>query len=912
MNEAETRAELIDPKLKACGWGVTEGSKVLREYHITEGKIQTGGGRGKKEIADYVLVYKGIKLAIVEAKSDELEVGEGVMQAKKYAQKLQLETTYSTNGKDIYQICMKTGEESLVTDFLSPEQLWNKTFAEQNNWREQFANVPFEDKSGSWQLRYYQEIAVQKTVEAIAQSKDRILLTLATGTGKTAIAFQIAWKLFQTRWNLNRDGNRRPRILFLADRNILADQAYNSFSAFPEDALVRIKPTEIKKSGKVPTNGSIFFTIFQTFMTSTSSVTKDVKEDFTEIQNVETGKQGYMYLLQCADGSFYTGSTNNLQRRIEEHKSGEGAKFTKENFPIKLVYYETFDRVDLAFNREKQVQGWSRAKKIALINGDKEQLISLSKNKTEKEPKVAEPVEAFGEYPADYFDFIIIDECHRGGANDESNWRGILEYFSPAVQLGLTATPKRKDNVDTYRYFGEPVYIYSLKEGINDGFLTPFKVKRIKTTLDDYRYTSDDTIVEGEIEEGKLYEEKDFNRTIEIVEREAKRVNIFLEEAYQNEKAIIFCANQAHAALIRDLVNQNAKSKDPFYCVRVTANDGEEGERLLREFQDNEKTLPTILTTSQKLSTGVDARNIRNIVLLRPVNSMIEFKQIVGRGTRLFDGKEFFTIYDFVDAYKHFSDPEWDGEPIEEEPCKICGQNPCICEKYPPKPCPICGQRPCICISEPPPPCYKCGQSPCVCKKKVKIKLRNGKEREIKHMVSTSFWSADGKPISAEEFLNNLFGELPKLFKDEEELRKLWSSPITRRILLENLDAAGFPKDDLLTLQKLVDMEKSDLYDVLEYVFNGDYIAMTREARAKAAEATIFALLNDKQKEFISFVLSKYIETGVDELDQEKLPILLTNKYQSLEDAKEILGDVANISRLFIEFQEHLYKQKVA
>ncbi|MBN2262660.1 MAG: DEAD/DEAH box helicase family protein, partial [Prolixibacteraceae bacterium] len=364
---------------------------------------------------------------------------------KKYAQKLQLETTYSTNGKDIYQICMKTGEEGLVTDFLSPEQLWNKTYPKSSDtepvevWREQFANVPFEDKSGSWQLRYYQEIAVKNTLEALANGKERILLTLATGTGKTAIAFQIAWKLFQTRWTVRQahrpnEPARRPRILFLADRNILADQAYNSFSAFPEDALVRIKPTEIKKNGKVPTNGSIFFTIFQTFMTSTSSVTKDVKEDFTEIQNIETGKQGYMYILQCADGSFYTGSTNNLQRRIEEHKSGEGAKFTKENFPIKLVYYETFDRVDLAFNREKQVQGWSRAKKIALIKGDKEQLVSLSKNKTEKEPKVAEPVEAFGEYPPDYFDFIIIDECHRGGANDESNWRGILEYFSPAVQ----------------------------------------------------------------------------------------------------------------------------------------------------------------------------------------------------------------------------------------------------------------------------------------------------------------------------------------------------------------------------------------------------------------------------------------------------------------------------------------------
>lgn len=785
MNEAETRAELIDPKLKACGWGVVEGSKVLREYRITEGKIQSGGGRGRKMIADYILVHKGIKLAVVEAKSDELEVGEGVMQAKQYAEKLQLETTYSTNGKEIYQICMKTGEESLVADYLSPEELWNKTYPKSADtepaevWREKFANVPFEDKSGTWQLRYYQEIAVQRALEAIASGKDKLLLTLATGTGKTAIAFQIAWKLFQTRWNLSSKSAdhvlRRPRILFLADRNILANQAFNSFSAFPEDALVRIKPSEIKKKGRVPTNGSIFFTIFQTFMSGTDVEVK--------------------------------------------------------------------------------------------------------------------PAPYFGEYPKDYFDFIIIDECHRGGANDESNWRGILEYFSPAVQLGLTATPKRDDNVDTYKYFGEPVYIYSLKEGINDGFLTPFKVKRIKTTLDDYRYTSDDTIVEGEIEEGKLYEEKDFNRNIVIVEREAKRVNIFLDEANQNEKTIIFGANQAHAALLRDLVNKLANSKDPFYCVRVTANDGEEGERQLREFQNNEKTVPTILTTSQKLSTGVDARNIRNIVLLRPVNSMIEFKQIVGRGTRLFDGKEFFTIYDFVDAYKHFNDPEWDGEPLEPEPTE---EKPYT----PPEPEEI--------------PDSKDADEPRHKKKKIKVKLRNGKEREIKHMVSTSFWSADGKPISAEEFLNNLFGELPKLFKDEEELRKLWSNPLTRKTLLENLDAAGFPKDDLLTLQKLVDMEKSDLYDVLEYVFNGDYIAMTREARAKAAEATIFALLNKKQREFIAFVLSKYVDTGVGELDQEKLPILLTNKYQSLEDAKEILGDVTNISRLFVEFQEHLYNQKVA
>lgn len=780
MNEAETRAELIDPKLRACGWGVVDDSRILREYHITPGKIQTGGGRGKKEIADYVLVYKGIKLAVVEAKSDIQEVGEGVMQAKQYAAKMQLETTYSTNGREIYQICMKSGAEGLVSNFMTPDELWNKTFAVQNLWREKFATIPFEDKSGTWQLRYFQEIAVQRVVEAIANGQNRILLTLATGTGKTAIAFQIAWKLFKTRWNLSASGSyyqsRRPRILFLADRNILADQAFNAFSAFSEDALVRIKPNEVNKNGRVPTNGSIFFTIFQTFMSGTD-----------------------------AEGN---------------------------------------------------------------------------------------PEANYGQYPPDYFDFVIIDECHRGGANDESNWRDILEYFAPAVQLGLTATPKRKDNVDTYKYFGEPVYIYSLKEGINDGYLTPFKVKRIKTTLDDYIYTSDDQIVEGEIEEGKIYIEPDFNKIIEIKAREAKRVSIYMDDANQKEKAIIFCATQDHAAAVRDLVNQIKISTDPNYCVRVTANDGETGEQFLREFQDNEKTVPTILTTSQKLSTGVDARNIRNIVLMRPVNSMIEFKQIIGRGTRLFDGKDFFTIYDFVDAYHHFADPEWDGEPVE----------PDVPDD----------DKPRYKNTDEEPPQSTEQRSDYIKRKKVKIKLRDGKEREIQHMIATSFWSANGTPISAEEFLHNLFGELPNLFKSEEELRKLWSNPMTRRTLLEKLDDAGFGKGELTTLQKLIDAEKSDLFDVLEYVFNSDIKPMTREARVAAAEATIFALLNDKQREFISFVLSKYIETGVEELDQDKLPILLTNKYQSLEDAKEILGDVANISKLFIEFQAHLYEQRVA
>jgi type I restriction enzyme R subunit len=768
MNEAETRAELIDPKLTASGWGVVEGSKVQREYPITAGKIQTGGCRGKSLTADYVLVYRGRKLAVIEAKSNEQEVGEGVAQAKNYAEKLQLATTFAANGREIYRICMTTGAEGLVETFPSPEELWQKTFAVADPWEESFSQVPFEEIGGTKRVRYYQELAANKALAAIAEGRQRILLTLATGTGKTFIAFQIVWKLFQSRWNLNRDGKRRPRVLFLADRNILANQAFNAFSPFPPDALVRIRPDEIRKNGRVPTNGSIFFTIFQTFMTGT------------------------------------------------------------ENTPC------------------------------------------------------------FGEYPNDYFDLIIIDECHRGGANNESNWRAILEYFAPAVQIGLTATPKRQDNVDTYDYFGEPVYIYSLKEGINDGFLTPFRVKRIKTTLDDYIYTSDDQVVEGEVEEGRLYTEPDFNSIIEIREREAKRVQILLSEINQSEKAIVFCANQAHAAVIRDLINQYKSSKAANYCVRVTANDGELGEQYLREFQDNEKTIPTILTTSQKLSTGVDALNIRNIVLLRPINTIIEFKQIIGRGTRLFDGKEYFTIYDFVDACHHFRDPEWDGEPIAETTITE-GELPVVREDPESLP-PV----------DPTPP-----------RQKLRIKLSDGKEREIQHMIATSFWSADGRVISVEEFLEGLFGVLPEYFKSEEELRVLWSNPQTRKILLAKLDDAGYGKEELESIQKLINAENSDLFDVLEYISFAQK-PITRAARVIAAQGNINDGLDDKQRAFVEFVLSKYIESGVGELDQEKLPHLLKLKYQALSDATSILGGTDNILSTFIGFQKHLYQRPAA
>ena len=801
MNEAETRAEHIDPALKAAGWGVVEGSKILREHPITPGRIEGHGKRGKALTADYVLVYRNRKLAVDEAKAWDKPLTEGVAQTKDYAGKMGVRFAYATNGQGIYAIDMQTGKEGTVSAYPTPDELWAMTFAEANAWRDRFAAVSTPDKSGSWTLRFYQEIAVNRVLERIAAEKNRILLTLATGTGKTSIAFQIAWKLFQARWNLAEwkkpgEPTRRPRILFLADRNTLATQAHNdftSFAAFADDALVRVKPEDIRKKGAVPKNASLFFTIFQTFM------------------------------------------------------SGP--------------------------------------------------------------PKDGVPSPYFGEYPPDFFDFIVIDECHRGGANDESNWRGILDYFTPAVQLGLTATPKRKDNVDTYAYFGEPVYTYSLKEGINDGFLTPFRVRQISTTLDDYVYTQDDTVVVGMVEEGKLYEEKDFNRVIEIEARERKRVDIFMSAIDQREKTLVFCASQDHALAVRDYINQIKTSKDPHYCQRVTANDGELGEQHLRAFQDNEKTIPTILTTSQKLSTGVDARNIRNIVLMRPINSMIEFKQIIGRGTRLYDGKDYFTIYDFVKAHHHFHDEEWDGPPQAEEPCPTCGMRPCGCEVKPPPVCAVCGKTPCECAKE---PCPVCGQVACSCEKKqkVKVKLADGKERTIQHMMLTTFWHPDGTPMSAQQFMELLFGKLPDFFQSEAELRALWSAPDTRAKLLQGLAEKDFGHDKLVAMQHLIDAEQSDLFDVLAYVA---YLLppVTRVERANQARVHINSQFTAKQQAFLDFVLQHYVTEGVEELGQNKLNPLLRLKYHdSIADAvADLGGKPEEIGRVFAGFQQYLYAE---
>jgi len=760
MNESETCDTYITPAVQDSGWNPDNRCIIRREFSITAGRIQGPGQRGSPLRADYVLVHRNKKLAIVEAKKWDLSLTEGVQQAKDYAQRMHVRFTYSSNGQGFWEIDMLTGEEKELTisEFPTPEELWERTYESEDEWRDKFSEVPFEDRGGTWTPRYYQDNAVEAALKAIGDGNDRILLTLATGTGKTSIAFQIAWKLFQTRWNRSEGVSRRPRILFLADRNILANQAYNSFSAFGEHAMERITPAGIRKKGRVPKNANIFFTIFQTFMSGPD---------------------------------------------------------------------------DSAF---------------------------------------------FGEYPKDFFDMVIVDECHRGGANDESSWRDILEYFSPAIQLGLTATPKRDDNVDTYAYFGEPVYTYSLKDGISDGFLTPFRVRKISTTIDNYVHTSDDTVIQGEIEEGKEYTEKEFaRRVIEIQARMKYRVERFMEFIDQSEKTIIFCPTQVHAAAVRDLINQLKTSTDPNYCVRVTANDGELGEKYLREFQDNERSIPTILTTSKKLSTGVDARNVRHIVLLRTIKSMIEFKQIIGRGTRLYDDKYYFTVHDFVNASEKFQDPEWDGEPEPPEPTEPS-------EPRPSQPRPERPPRPEV----------------------IRIKLSDGKERSIQHMEQTLFYGPDGKPMSSSEFIQSIFGVTPSLFKDEEHLREIWSNPETRKKLMQQITESGFTTEHIEQAKKLISAERSDVYDVLSYIAFATPVS-TREERALMAANKFIDEFEENEKLFLEFVLGEYVDHGVEELDVGKLPDLLQLNYGGMNEAVSAFGSPARINQVFVGFQELLY-----
>lgn len=804
MDETATRRKKIDPRLYEVGWEQVPQSEILTEqraYQIAPGHVSPLPQNRHPKKADYILEYRGKKLAVIEAKSDEKDVSEGVAQAKLYAEMLQIRFTYSCNGDEIWAIDMGVKDEKgnyLVPStegpadsFPSPQELWAMTYPEEHPWRDKFNLCAF-NRGGGRMPRYYQENAINNVLNAIADGKKRILLTMATGTGKTYTAFQICWKLYETNW-CNYGVERKPRILFISDRNILANQAKNDFEQFPEDAMERVTPELLhdkKHQDRVPTARHLYFTIFQTVM-----------------------------------GSDPTGQP----------------------------YYK--------------------------------------------------------QWTPDFFDLVIIDECHRGGANDESEWRQLMEWFKPAVQLGMTATPRRKVNANTYAYFGEPVYTYSLKQGIEDGFLTPFRVKISTSNIDTYQYDPNDD-VEGNIDPHKVYTEQDFyNGNIEMRQRDVHRVREFLGQMEDpNQKTIIFGSIQKHAMILRDIVNQYKEVPDSNYCVRVTADDGEEGERQLRQFQDNDRLRPTILTTSQKLSTGVDARNVRNIVLMRPVNNMVEFKQILGRGTRLFDGKYYFTIYDFVGASKNFKDPEWDGDPV----CPKCGNNPCTC--YPdhqpeegefihdvppegyhtPQPCPVCGHLPCTCPG---------GQRN---RNKIKVRLNTSRELTL-HTDWTERVQFGDELLTIEEYIQRLFGALPHFFKNADDLRERWSHPQTREELLRLLEDSGFHEEKLNMIRDFMGYENCDLLDVLEFLaYNTTPI--DREKRAEIVRKTTMLKLNNEQKIFIDFILSKYIEFGFKELGNDKLSDFMQMKYHSFSDGMRKLSMRPDeIRNLYLNMQHDMY-----
>jgi type I restriction enzyme R subunit len=775
-SESDTRVKLIDPKIKESSWSE---NNIVREYYFTDGRKLIGNKRGKRYFVDYLLTYKNTNLAIIEAKAQSKDPLDGLQQSINYAQKLKIDFVYATNGDKIYEHSLIEGNGRWVDSYPTPDELFNKKFGQIDIKKENTITYPFHIE-GNMKPRFYQQIAVQKSIEAIASGKDRILLTLATGTGKTYIAFQIVYRLFASKWS--KDGSdRRPKILFLADRNVLADQAYNTFNPLEKD-IIRLNGKEIKKrGGKVPTNANIFFAIYQSIAENKNRVVETTEE---------------------------------------------------ENEDDVTAYYK--------------------------------------------------------QYPSNFFDLIIIDECHRGSANDESSWKDILNHFSSAVHLGLTATPKRDDNGDTYKYFGDPIYEYSLKDGINDGFLTPYKVKRIQTNIDEYKFDPND-IITGELDK-QIVELEKFEREVVIPKRTELIAKTILENINPMDKTIIFCVNQQHASDMKIAIDKFKSVKDNNYCVRVTSDEGDIGRNFLEDFQNNDKDIPTILTSSKMLTTGVDAKNVRNVVLTAPIKSMTEFKQIIGRGTRVFEGKDFFTIIDFVGATNLFYDDRWDGvaEPID--------------EPKPPKPKPTDsgsgeddttgggGE-----IEPPIPP-----------KEKVTIDIKGKKLKVIN--IETTYVGDDGRPLKTDEYLELLIGILGKFYNDEQGLRDIWSNPSNRKDLLNKLREMNIDESQLEDLKEIFEAVNSDIYDVLAHLsFNLDI--KTRNERAIAVENSTFIekYHNEKAKDFIEFILEKYIKYGFKELEENKLSTLIE---QSGFDKKDLMASFGEfkIRDEYFGLQREIYR----
>jgi len=745
MTEADTCREFVTPRLVEAGWSASPHS-IGEQRTFTNGRIIVAGGkvrRGKQKRADYLLYYRrDYPLAVVEAKESGLPAETGVQQAREYAEILGLKFAYATNGHRIIEIDYTSGTEREVERYATPDELFARltVVAQLPEAGASHLLEPFNLVSGKVP-RYYQQIAIHRVIEAILHGQKRILATLATGTGKTCVAFQICWKLWNSRWN--RTGEyRRPKILFLADRNILVDDPMAKMFAPFGDARHKIA------GGDVSQSRDMYFGIYQALTTASEDV--------------------------------------------------------------------------------------------------------------------------FRQYRPDFFDLIIIDECHRGSSRDESAWRAVLDYFEPAVQFGMTATPLRDESRDSYEYFGNPVYTYSLRQGIEDGFLAPYRVHRVITTVDaaGWRPSKDELDRYGREIPDEEYQTKDFERVIALRARTramARHLTDFLKGTDRFAKTLVFCVDQEHAAEMRqELLNLNSDlvRQYPDYVCRVTADEGAIGLTHLAHFQDVDKPAPVILTTSQLLTTGVDAEMVKNVVLGRVVGSRSEFKQIVGRGTRLkVDyGKEYFNIVDFTGtATHHFADPDFDGEParIEEVTINEEGEQLGITDIAPETPeapspeyelpeeqiDPGCG----VLITEPP-------------AEPRKFYIDGGEVEVIGHLVYDL--DTDGKKLQVVKYTEYSGRAVRTLYPTREALQSAWANPDTRSEVLRELTERGISFEELAASSEQPDADPFDL--LCHLAWNAPLL--TRRQRAELARRQaqdLFARHGETAREILTLLLERYIERGI-------------------------------------------------
>lgn len=736
LTEADTCRRYVLPKLYAAGW---IDDQISEQKSFTDGRIVVSGATVKRrpqKRADYLLRYRrDFPIAVVEAKTIYSHAGDGLQQAKEYAQILGLNFAYSTNGRGIVEHDFLTGRETDLETFPSPDNLWERLRSAQGIDEETADKVltPFYHLSGK-SPRYYQEIAINRAVQSLLQGKRRILLTLATGTGKTVIAFQICYKLWNSRWN--RTGEyRRPRILYLADRNVLVDDPKDKIFTPFGDARWKIAGTAIKSR-------EMYFATYQ-------AIARD------------------------------------------EHRPG-----------------------------------------------------------------------LYREFPSDFFDLIIVDECHRGSARDESNWREILEYFEPAFQIGMTATPLRLDNKDTYAYFGNPLYTYSLKQGIDDGFLAPYRVHRVVSTVDaaGWRPSKGELDRYGrEIPDGQ-YSTKDFEKLISLRARTkaiAKNLTDFLEKTDPFGKTIVFCVDQEHAEEMRKAINNcntDVVRDHPDYVVRVVSDEGQIGRGYLDRFMDVETLVPTVVTTSQMLTTGVDVPTCRNIVLARIINSMTDFKQIIGRGTRVRDdyGKLYFNILDYTgSATRLFADPDFDGEPtlITEEQMDASGTQVEVKVVEPEKP--EGGED--VEFNE------HIDREPDNDRPPKKYYVDNGTVEIAAHLVYEL--DGNGKQLRVVKFTDYTAEKVRSMYPSAAELRSHWSKADERAEIIQALEDRGISFDELV---KASNQPDADPFDLLCHVaFNAPL--RTRRERAemlRKEKNDFFDQYGPGARDVLIEMLDKYVEYG--------------------------------------------------